>query len=72
MRYQITTANEVITVDARINKWGEVRWSFMGFDYMMNTRDQVKTANGWQAAPTLLQRLHKVAKRMGGELRIVH
>ncbi len=71
MRYQITTATEIITVDAKINKWGEVRWSFMGMDHMMNIRDQVKTDSGYKPAPSLLERLQKVAKRMGGKVKIL-
>ena len=64
MKYQITTATEVITIDARLNKWGEIYFvdSFTEIPGMMNVKDK---------APSLLTRMFRLAKRLGGQLCIV-
>lgn len=64
MKYQITTPNEVITINARLNKWGEIYFvdSLTEIPSMMNVKDR---------APSLLARMFKLAKRLGGKLRIV-
>lgn len=64
MKYQITTPNEVITINARLNKWGEIYFvdSLTEIPSMMNVKDR---------APSLLVRMFRLAKRLGGQLRIV-
>lgn len=64
MKYQITTDKEVITIDARLNKWGEIYChdSLIGLDSMIHVKEK---------GPTLLQRLFQWSKRLNGKLSIV-